>query len=264
MGTQDCLGDQKIKRAAAAPKGANMGAGNGRDSGCRARLELHNSSSSSSVQRAPLRSSSCDITAMIPENGDCWAISAWDVLDQMRAHRYGGKSTRPPLQLQLRGAASPVILHVYHLARAVRLMQLPLYHISVEVLGCELYYSNNGIEWCQPCSRGNSQYIRAVLLGNTQLDAAKVWELLDRIAPNWDGRSYKFLGPNCQTFASALVPLLVPGASVPQQYCRFRGWGSGGQHSLMAWRRSRSEPPLAMGSGIPSGSARGSSAGASN
>lgn len=119
-----------------------------------------------------------------------------------------------------------VLLHVYHLAKLVKFTGLPIYHLGVEVYQCEHFFSADGILWCKPGTYDQAKHKKVLALGKTRLDALEVWGLVDVFSSDWDGSSYNLFHRNCQTFAAAFIPRLVPGATVPAQYCRFKEWGA--------------------------------------
>jgi len=116
-----------------------------------------------------------------------------------------------------------VKLQVYHLAKAVKAIGLPIYHTGVEVYGLEHYYCVNGVESCWPRGYGQGVHKAAVPLGKTKLSNARVEQMIKKIKPKWPGKDYKLLSHNCQTFAVELVSLLLPGVVVPSEYRRFAG-----------------------------------------
>ncbi|CAE7673226.1 unnamed protein product [Symbiodinium pilosum] len=116
-----------------------------------------------------------------------------------------------------------VKLQVYHLAKAVKAIGLPIYHTGVEVYGLEHYYCVNGVEWCWPRGYGQGVHKAAVPLGKTKLNKTRVEQVIKKMKPKWPGQDYKLLSHNCQTFAVELVSLLLPGVVVPSEYCRFAG-----------------------------------------
>ncbi|CAE7552114.1 unnamed protein product [Symbiodinium necroappetens] len=116
-----------------------------------------------------------------------------------------------------------VKLQVYHLAKAVKAIGLPIYHTGVEVYGLEHYFCVNGVESCWPRGYGQGVHKAAVPLGKTKLSNARVEQMIKKIKPKWPGKDYKLLSHNCQTFAVELVSLLLPGVVVPSEYRRFAG-----------------------------------------
>mmetsp|Transcript_72066 Transcript_72066/g.168630 ORF Transcript_72066/g.168630 Transcript_72066/m.168630 type:complete len:316 (-) Transcript_72066:26-973(-) len=116
-----------------------------------------------------------------------------------------------------------VKLQVYHLAKAVKAIGLPIYHTGVEVYGVEHFYCVNGVEWCWPKGYGQGVHKLAVTLGKTKLSNTRVEQVLKKMSPKWPGKDYKLLSHNCQSFAVELVSVLLPGTAVPNEYCRFAG-----------------------------------------
>lgn len=114
-----------------------------------------------------------------------------------------------------------VTLRIYHVAKVVKVVGLPLYHLGVEVYGCEHFFSANGVRWCEPGGYESPQH-KAITLGTTRMDALEVWQVIDALQPDWHGSTYHLLHKNCQTFASVFMAQVVPGATIPAQYCRFK------------------------------------------
>ncbi|CAJ1334995.1 unnamed protein product [Effrenium voratum] len=116
-----------------------------------------------------------------------------------------------------------VKLQVYHLAKAVKVVGLPIYHTGVEVYGMEHYFCLEGVETCWPQGYGQGVHKLAVPLGKTKLSSSRVDQVIRKMKPKWPGKEYKLLSHNCQSFAVELVSVLLPNVSVPSEYCRFAG-----------------------------------------
>lgn len=116
-----------------------------------------------------------------------------------------------------------VKLQVYHLAKAVKAIGLPIYHTAVEVYGLEHYFCLDGVQVCLPQGYGQGVHKIAVTLGRTRLSSSRVEQTIKKLKPKWPGEDYKLLSHNCQSFAVELVSLLLPNVHVPHEYCRFAG-----------------------------------------
>jgi len=123
-----------------------------------------------------------------------------------------------------------VKLHVYDLNRTTKRMGVSLFHLGVEVYGCEHFYSTQGLLAISPGSHQIHVHREVVLLGRTSLDACDVQGLLIELGSMWQGPDYAVLGHNCQAFAKEFCERL--GVSVPSKYCkqgsRWRGSISAG------------------------------------
>jgi len=115
-----------------------------------------------------------------------------------------------------------VKLHVYHLAKSVKAMGLPIYHTALEVYGKEYFYGVDGIRVCSPMGYGEGHKLMKPM-GKTKLQPARVETAVKKLVPKWPGKDYKLLKRNCQTFAVELLAILVPSAEIPSEYIRFAG-----------------------------------------
>eukprot|EP00434_Breviolum_minutum_P040422 symbB.v1.2.035919.t1/scaffold4950.1/size32507/1 len=116
-----------------------------------------------------------------------------------------------------------VKLQVYHLAKAVKAVGLPIYHTGVEVYGLEHYFCLDGVQVCRPKGYGQGVHKTALSLGRTRLSSSRVEQTIQKMKPKWPGQDYKLLSHNCQSFAVELVSLLLPNVHIPHEYCRFAG-----------------------------------------
>lgn len=132
---------------------------------------------------------------------------------------------RRPDELAIDGPCtdSEVFLHVYDLHPLTRLAGLSIFHVGVEVHGCEVSYGASGLHWGHPGCMGPGH--REVLpLGPTRLTKQEVVRLGALLSKDWSGSSYKLLSKNCQTFCLEFCRSLGVPKVVPAEYVRFAHW----------------------------------------
>lgn len=133
-----------------------------------------------------------------------------------RAGAPHGSTTTTPRQ-----SGSAVALRVYDFHDLTRKFGIPIYHLTVEVYGKECFFATCGVlrtNTPRPGSPEAKLYRHKIPLGWTQLDISQVNQLLREFRKAWPKESYNVMGPNCQSFAVALVERLGVAGAVPQQY----------------------------------------------
>ncbi|CAK9095758.1 Desumoylating isopeptidase 1 homolog (DeSI-1) (Polyubiquitinated substrate transporter) (POST) [Durusdinium trenchii] len=143
----------------------------------------------------------------MPQDGHLRRSNSLDVLPGLDDELYEGE----------------VMLQVYHLAKAVKAVGLPIYHTGVEVYGVEHFFCLDGVQACRPKGYGQGVHKISVALGKTRLSSSRVDQAIKKLKPKWPGQDYKLLSHNCQSFAVELVSLLLPNVDFPSEYCRFAG-----------------------------------------
>jgi len=130
-----------------------------------------------------------------------------------------------------------VWLHVYDLGPISQWMNslsakesnLGAFHCGVEVLGVEWSFQAmidcetdemTGVMCHTPKSHARHVYKESIFLGESNLSANEICNVLARLERDWPARSYHFLSHNCTDFAEALAVSL----SVPT---RFPRWAHG-------------------------------------
>jgi len=116
---------------------------------------------------------------------------------------------------------SDVTLHVYDLATWTRASNLPIFHLGVQVYRLEYFFCSRGIQTCTPANNKGHSYKESVILGRTNLTVRQVRAVVQHLRQDWRKESYRLLGRNCQTFASAFTDELGLVDCVPLDYRRF-------------------------------------------
>jgi len=113
-----------------------------------------------------------------------------------------------------------VLLHVYNLNNIASTLGLDIYHVGVEVFGCEVWYGTSGIRKCKPKSLDPQAYIQTVLAGQTTLSVEDVRLLVHELEGKWVGKRYRWLDFNCQSFALDFCKRLGVEDTIPREYVR--------------------------------------------
>lgn len=101
--------------------------------------------------------------------------------------------------------------HFRHIRFANAILQ-PLgtgaYHAAVEVHSTEFSYGfaeeGTGVFERLPAGDERHSYRQAIVMGRTQLSAAEVQAVVERLKEEWLGNDYHMLRNNCQHFAAVL------------------------------------------------------------
>mmetsp|Transcript_108324 Transcript_108324/g.170839 ORF Transcript_108324/g.170839 Transcript_108324/m.170839 type:complete len:675 (+) Transcript_108324:92-2116(+) len=113
-----------------------------------------------------------------------------------------------------------VFLQIYNFNSITGSLGLSIFHVGVEVYGCEVWYGASGVRKCLPKSLDPKAYVRSVFAGQTKLSLEQVCSLVEDLESEWSGERYRLLDFNCQTFASEFCKLLGLRDSVPHEYVR--------------------------------------------
>lgn len=115
----------------------------------------------------------------------------------------------------------PVRLHVYDLSAVTRMLNLPLFHLGVEVYQREHSFTSRGVISTRPGDNKAYRHREVVTLGHTDLTGRQVYNLLTKVKRSWAGSSYDLLSRNCVTFSVAFCRLLGIKRPIPAEYSRF-------------------------------------------
>eukprot|EP00427_Karlodinium_veneficum_P036629 CAMPEP_0169279036 /NCGR_PEP_ID=MMETSP1016-20121227/54711_1 /TAXON_ID=342587 /ORGANISM="Karlodinium micrum, Strain CCMP2283" /LENGTH=163 /DNA_ID=CAMNT_0009366971 /DNA_START=55 /DNA_END=546 /DNA_ORIENTATION=- len=113
-----------------------------------------------------------------------------------------------------------VLLHVYNLNSFASSLGFDIFHVGVEVFGCEVWYGTGGVRKCKPKSLDPEAYMQSVLAGQTTLSVDEVRRLVLELEGTWLGTNYRLLDYNCQSFAIEFCKRLGVEDSIPREYVR--------------------------------------------
>jgi len=114
-----------------------------------------------------------------------------------------------------------VTCHVYDTFWLTALLNVPAFHLGVEVLGTEFSFGDMGININRPGEYEAVRHRCALKLGHTFLEDREVLQALRELQLEWPGECYRLNGRNCQTFAVALSERLGLPGSIPDEYIGF-------------------------------------------
>lgn len=114
-----------------------------------------------------------------------------------------------------------VFLQVYHFHSMTKSLGLPIFHVGVEVGGCEVSFGTSGVRRNRPRSLQQFAHIKTVQLGRTLLSAEEVTAVVDELSLKWPGEDYNLLHFNCQTFAIEFVTRLGLEDRLPVEYVSY-------------------------------------------
>jgi hypothetical protein len=123
----------------------------------------------------------------------------------------------------------PVTLHVYDLTWLTRFLQLPVFHLGVEVYQREYSFgcSHSGVVSSKPLANEahKARHREAVPLGYTLLSSVEVSAVIKQLSFDWPASSYDMLSRNCVTFAVTFCRHLGVERRIPPEYSRFAEFG---------------------------------------
>jgi len=115
-----------------------------------------------------------------------------------------------------------IILHIYNYSWLTSVLNLPFFHVGVEVCETEVCFSQDGILLFCPGDYDPNNYRQPILLGHTKLTELEVRILLSELRPIWQGKDYDLFSNNCQTFAMHFCQRLgLARTEVPEEYLCF-------------------------------------------
>jgi hypothetical protein len=127
-----------------------------------------------------------------------------------------------------------VFLHIYHFNSITSSLGLDIFHVGVEVCGCEVWYGASGVKKCRPSSLDPQAFMQTVPVGLTTLNVEQVKSLVEALEEEWPGEDYRLLDFNCQTFAIEFCRRLGLEDAVPEEYVRHGDVTEWAKRSLMS------------------------------
>jgi len=115
----------------------------------------------------------------------------------------------------------PVRLHVYDLSAFTRMLNLPVFHLGIEVYQREHSFTSRGVVSTRPGDNKAYRHREVVTMGHTDLTGKQVYHLLTKMKRSWAGHSYDLLSRNCVTFSVAFCRLLGIKRPIPSEFSRF-------------------------------------------
>lgn len=161
------------------------------------------------------------------EVGICRAASVsaglWGVPIRASAQKHMSSDTSDGIRLV------PVTLHVYDLTWLTKFLQLPVFHLGVEVYEREYSFgsTHSGVVSSKPLANDvhKTRHREAVPLGYTLLTSAEVRSVIKQLSLDWPASSYDVLSRNCVTFVVTLCRQLGVDRHIPPEYTRFAEFG---------------------------------------
>lgn len=135
-----------------------------------------------------------------------------------------GRPGPPPTVPDVASEQYPVVLHIYHLSdkkrikfanHLLRIFGSGAYHAAVEVHGIEWSFGSKqigtGVFACEPTACSAHTYKKPYLMGYTKLNEQETEAAIEKLAVEWQGRSYDLLTHNCTHFSGELCRTLGVG-----------------------------------------------------
>jgi hypothetical protein len=113
-----------------------------------------------------------------------------------------------------------VFLQIYNFNSFTGSLGLGIFHVGVELYGCEVWYGSSGVRKCLPKSLDPDAHVRTVPVGQTWYSPDQVRSLVKELEGKWLGECYRILDFNCQTFAHEFCKLLGLSDNVPHEYVK--------------------------------------------
>mmetsp|Transcript_19134 Transcript_19134/g.58275 ORF Transcript_19134/g.58275 Transcript_19134/m.58275 type:complete len:239 (+) Transcript_19134:113-829(+) len=118
--------------------------------------------------------------------------------------------------------SQPVLLHVYDICWLSSVLRMPFFHVGIEVCGTEVSFGETGIQLSWPGDFDPPLHRQTILLGRTSMGDEEVKDVLFDLQRKWDGKAYRLVGSNCQSFAIDFCERLgLTRNAIPQKYLRF-------------------------------------------
>jgi len=131
-----------------------------------------------------------------------------------------------PVHIKRRESVAPVTLHVYYVGNSDAIENISevaqdflgqggIFHGAVEIYGREWSYGGgdegSGVFQMPPRSCPMHRYRESVYMGDCSLTEAQVFQILQRMIPQWQAPDYDLLRKNCCSFSRAFCQELGVG-----------------------------------------------------
>jgi len=196
--------------------------------------------------RSPIQPPSSSSSARPRSNGICRAASVTSSMPGCPPQRHVPDERRSTSKCSKSAELVPVTLHVYDLTWFTKFLQLPVFHLGVEVHGREYSF---GTAHCGIVAGAPGHNIRSarkrenVPLGYTLLSIPELQSIVKQLGTEWPASSYDILRRNCVTFAVTLCRHLGVERHIPSEYSRFAEFGVGAITGCRTAAACRSREP---------------------